>query len=310
MDLLTYFCDNNDLDSGVPGLEIAAILFRNSCLIDDAFPDLQVCFWLVGQLADSSYTRKTALLRCLCYFLSYVHYKDSLDNYRLLFAQLAPVLAETMTDGEICEMVFLCLYVMTWFVKRAICGISPPETFDSLDTLRKNLDDSPSDRETGIQKEMRTFIIERWVKLQNAREVLVRLAESGQISDPICPQIEDGRLRTVRFAPRVVRLNREANVDGEQPKGEENVDGEEQPNAEDATSLRNQAPIEVNNAESDPSFHLDSTHRLPDSDDEEEDYSYEEDDNEKEHCWSDEDSEEEDNWEGYEEEEECEESFL
>jgi hypothetical protein len=135
MDLFRYFTDAANPDSGIPALEITAVLFREHWGIGEWFPDLAVCQLLVRTLAgDSAHGRHVAVLKCLCAFLARVRPPN--DGYRAIFESLAPFLETFMLTSDVGEFLYLCLFLLDWFVGHGHCDFEDLMKFESLSRVQ------------------------------------------------------------------------------------------------------------------------------------------------------------------------------
>jgi hypothetical protein len=178
--LLFYFSDIAKPDSGVAGLEISSIIFRDSPYVSTQFPNLDVCEWLIQEMTVSSQTRQIALLRCLCSFLSFVEPLDEGERYTSLLQNLTESLTEIIALAGISEIVFLSLYLLVWFINNDYCSSEIIEAYlPSLEDIQREVDEASSDNMTPIKSEMCDFIMDRLNKLQQALAVHLPFSDVG-----------------------------------------------------------------------------------------------------------------------------------
>jgi hypothetical protein len=136
IDLFQYFTDAAKPDSGIPALEITALLFREHWDIDEWFCDLDVCRLLVPSLSDDgAHGRHVAVLKCLCAFVARVRPQD--DRYRIFFENLAPFIDRFMFTPDVDEFLYLCLFLVNWFVRSHYCGFEDLMGFHSLSEVQR-----------------------------------------------------------------------------------------------------------------------------------------------------------------------------
>jgi hypothetical protein len=131
-DWLDCFCNADDPDSGIPGLEITTWLLTRSPVLNQPRLDVAFCGWFLSELPDAGYSRRISLLRLFCNVLSYAQH-DGLDGqYNGVFLALCPLLDDCLSTDDIRELSALSLHILFWFVDAGYCQ---PEDLCSIPSL-------------------------------------------------------------------------------------------------------------------------------------------------------------------------------
>jgi hypothetical protein len=125
------FCNRQDSDFGVRGLEVLCLLLQRPITdlgqalnCDILAFDFELCSWFVEELQDPTipYCRMNSLLRCLCTTLHYVQYNESdAARYHPLFLSVCPVLGDALAGQDICEVAMLAIHIVVLFVDSGHC---------------------------------------------------------------------------------------------------------------------------------------------------------------------------------------------
>jgi hypothetical protein len=118
---ISSFCQEDDPDLGIQGLEILSLLV-GACLGEIVpSPDLEWPRWFVTQMHFAQWRRRKSLLRCFATILSHVNPDPMCEGFQVLFYDLVQMLDDWMSSGDLSGVVVLSLQLLAWFVDKRLC---------------------------------------------------------------------------------------------------------------------------------------------------------------------------------------------